>query len=228
MSQNYDVATVTIISVSRLVGTLIVIPALAKKWPGWHKPDRPKTPNDPPPRADSPVSSPRGGTMSGAGSLVLAALSIASGALFSRAGIPAGMLIGALAASGAFTLATGKNLDFPSIVLTAAQIGIGISIAEQIGPDQVLRLTQFRFLFALLASGAFTIAASLLLAFILQRITGWDPLTCILATSAGGLSQMTVVAEEMKADVLTVGILHLARYISIISCMPLLILLFLR
>ncbi|MDR1915559.1 MAG: AbrB family transcriptional regulator [Synergistaceae bacterium] len=226
LSQNYDAATITIISVSRLVGTLIVIPWIARRWSGHKHAEVP--PVEMEPYSQSSRALHEYETMSAAQTLSVALLSIAAGILFSHAGIPAGMMLGALAASGGATLVLGRSLKFPPLILAAAQIGIGIAIARQFGPEQREYLTQFRFLFSIIVSGAFTIAASLLLAYILHKMTGWDTLTCLLSASAGGISQMVVLAEDMNADVLTVGILHLARYLAIVSCMPLLIILILE
>lgn len=220
LSMNYDAATITIISVSRLVAVLVVTPWVAKRWS-----ERMRA------RAQGEAIYAKPGycdvdgipLMSRCETAVLALLSLAGGWLFDRLGTPAGFMVGALFISGLLSLLSGKLCRFSPKVLAAAQIGIGVTIAQQFGPEQLAYLGNPRFVLSILFCGAFSILATLTLGVILQRMTGWDPLTCLLSTCAGGLSQMVVVSEEMKADSLTIGILHLARYLAIISCMPFLI-----
>lgn len=222
LSKHYDVATITVIGVTRLVATLFFTPWLARKWSeklscgnGCHSGVQPVPEQPPLPHFSRP------------GILLLVACSFAGGILFDRLGVPAGLMVGALAASSAMSLITGRTYSFPPLLLAAAQIGIGIAIARQFGPQQLQFMLQFRFAVSVTVSSALTICGTLVLARLLHKITGMDPLTCLLSTSAGGLSQMIVVAEEMQADSLTISILHLARYIAIVSCMPILITLFL-
>jgi membrane AbrB-like protein len=108
-------------------------------------------------------------------------------------------------------------------VACAAQIGLGIAIAERFGPQQLARLANARFFASLIACTSISLAGTVLLAYFLHKGTKWDPLTCLLSTSAGGLTQMIAVSEEMKADSLIVGILHLTRYLVIVYCMPIII-----
>lgn len=220
LSKNYDVATITIIGVTRLVAVLILTPWVAHHWSARLKraeDGRRK------PAWDVATSQRETGKLSGGEIAFVAFLSVVSGVLLNIAGVPAGLMIGALCASSLSTLSVNKTFDFHPGVHAAAQIGIGIVIARQFGPEQLAYLTQGRFIVSLLLSTGFIVLATLVLAYILQRITGWEPLMCLLASSAGGLSQMIMVAEEMHSDSLTIGLLHLARYFAIIMLMPLLI-----
>jgi membrane AbrB-like protein len=218
LSLNLDVATITIISVTRLVSALVITPWIARKWAARLRERGAGAYRE---RArgefkESP-SLPR------AGVVCMAALSVAGGVAFDAAGIPAGFMIGALCASGAFTLISGRGYCIHPKLIVAAQIGLGIAIAREFGPEQIGYLTNPKFLCSLVVCNTLTNGANLLLAVILQRTTGWSPITCLLSTCAGGLSQMVVVAEEMDGDPLTIGLLHLARYLAIIFCMPFII-----
>ena len=158
--------------------------------------------------------------------LMLIFFAAVSGFAFDRAGIPAGAMIGALAASAAFSLVSGRSVPFSISVRNAAQIGMGMTIASHI--DGSLLRSMLNIIPALVLSTIFILASTSLLAWTLARFTGWHPKTCILSTSAGGLSQMVVIAEEEGSDTLRVGVLHLARYLSIIGGMPFLISWFLK
>lgn len=218
LSRNYDVATITIIGVTRLIAVLVLTPWLAKKWTDRLSPGEIVLTDAERAYIDAkPVKM----TRTNIAFVVVAAF--AGGFLFDYLGVPAGLMIGALVGSGLVTLVTGRDYNFPPRLLAASQIGIGIAIAQQFGPEQIIYLTDLRFLVSVVVSNAFSISGTLLLAYVLQKMTKYDPLTALLSTSAGGLGQMVAVAEEMHADSLTIGMLHLARYLAIISCMPVII-----
>jgi membrane AbrB-like protein len=222
LSMNYDVATVTMISVTRLIVILILTPPLAAMWSKKQR------------LAGRSFSSPTGKekteqtlSMNSREISLTAVLAALCGFLLDRFHVPAGFMLGAMCASGFVSLYTGHRCGLSAKLTLVAQIGIGVAIARHFGPDHAAYLMNRRFLAAIFISGAYTITFTLLLGYLIHRMTGWEPLTCLLSTSAGGLSQMIIVAEEMKADSLTVGILHLARYLVIILSMPFLITFFL-
>ncbi len=219
LSQNYDVATITVIQTFRLVGVLALTPWLARKWSLRLE-------------AKGQLHSSAGDVQEAEGdtrffsrpeTVLLVFLAVGGGLVFQSFGVPAGAMLGALTFSGGMGVVRNKSYPFPWWIASAAQIGIGIAIAQQFKPEQAEMLLNVRFLLSVALSTAFVITATLLLGYLLQKMTRWSPLTCLLSSSAGGLSQMVLVAEEMKADSLTIGVLHLARYLAIVSCMPFLI-----
>ncbi len=220
LSKNYDVATITVIQSFRLVGVLAMTPWLAQRWSSRLKGKG---------QSFSSAASVSGITdmclrlFSLTEIILLVSLAALGGIVFQFLNIPAGTMLGALVLSGGMGIVCNKTYPFPQKITTAAQIGIGIAIARQFGPEQLETLSNVRFLSAAVFSTGFVVAGTLLLGYLLQKMTQWNPLTCLLSTSAGGLSQMVLVAEEMKADPLIIGVLHLARYLAIVSCMPFLI-----
>jgi membrane AbrB-like protein len=226
LSMNYDVATVTIISVTRLITVLALTPWLAKRWARRLSGDANYEGGGTPARSkiSDSISSTK---ITFFGICILTACSVFGGYLFEFFKVPAGFMLGSLFFSGIFTMISDFDYDIPVYIVNAVQIGLGIAIAKYFGPEQLGYLTNPRFITSLLICTAFSISATLVLALLVQKATKWDPLTCLLSTSAGGLTQMTVVSEEMGADSLAVGILHLTRYLVIVSCMPVIIKLFL-
>lgn len=220
LSKNYDVATITIIQTFRLVSTLALTPWLAKKWSERQggEDSRFLASEDVRENAEqSPAS------FSRREMLILIFSAAIAGLCMQTLGVPAGAMLGALALSGAFCAGFNKTYVFSRKITFAAQIGIGIAVGRQFGPSQIDILTNFRFLSAVIASTGFIMAGMLFLSFALQKMTHWPPLTCLLSASAGGMTQMVVVAEEMNADSFTISILHLARYLSVVSYMPFLV-----
>lgn len=217
LSMNYDVATITMIGVSRLVFVLAFTPWLARCWAE-------RTPREPGIAEAGPRAHSAGlGPVHPAFVMAFAGAAAAGGLLFNRAGVPAGFMLGALFATGGLSLAANRVCALPNWIVRAAQVGIGVTIGGQFGPEQWAFFTAPRFLLSLVACGLYTVSASVALAWLVRRVSGLDPLVCLLSCSAGGLTQIVVIAEDMGADSLTIGVLHLARYLAIVSCMPFLI-----
>ena len=219
LSQNYDVATITVIQTFRLVGVLALTPWLVRKWSSrlaakgqLHSSIE-----------DVQTTEEDIRFFSRSETALLIFLAVGGGLAFQSWGIPAGAMLGALTLSGGMGVVRDKSYPFPRWIASAAQIGIGIAIAQQFKPEQAEMLLNVRFLLSVAFSTVFVIAATLLLGYLLQKMTRWNPLTCLLSSSAGGFTQMVLVAEEMRADSLTIGVLHLTRYLAIVSCMPFLI-----
>ena len=212
MSQGYDVATITFIQVFRLIFVLLLTPLIARHWSAKHP--HIATPSLTP-IADEKTTAPKANVP------MLVFFACLGGWLGVQFKIPAGDMLGSMLGTALIGLSTGKEIPFPAWVRSWAQIGIGMSIAQRLGPESLMQLRPL--LLPLIAPTFLIVISSLLLAIALQRLTRWDMLTCLLSTSAGGLSQMIVIAEETEADSLTVGVLHTARFLSVISLMPILV-----
>ncbi len=220
LSQNYDVATVTFVQVFRLVIVILVTPLIARIWRrriGERLAPRESCAARTSPDDLGPPCEPFGM----ADLAVVAFFSIALGMFFDHLHVPAGPLFGGMIAVGAVGLARNRTTPFPTWLRNAAQIGLGFAIAQRFDHATLALLP--RLLVPLLLPTAFLLTSSVVLALLLQRVSGWDVMTCLLSTSAGGLSQMVVIAEEYGADPLKVGILHTIRYLTIIAVMPFLI-----
>ena len=64
------------------------------------------------------------------------------------------------------------------------------------------------------------IAAGLLVAFVLQRLTGWNYGLCALALAPAGTLEMTILAEQLDYDPMVVFSLHFTRTVSVIVAAP--------
>jgi membrane AbrB-like protein len=120
----------------------------------------------------------------------------------------------------AMNLAGKEQPPLPGGLRTAAQIGIGIIIAANITTDTLRQFTTMAGPVILITLAM--LAGSLSLGFLLHRMTGWNYPTCLLSTSLGGLSQMSIISEEMGADPLKVSILQTVRLVTILMVFPLL------
>lgn len=131
-------------------------------------------------------------------------------------------MLGALLFTAGFSLAGFKLEAPPTMVRDLTRIGIGALIGMQF-----TREFFYDFQYMLLPALLFTIlilGTSVIMARIIEKITGWDRMTCVLATAPAGLSSMTALAMEVKCQPFEITMMHLARVLTIKTIVPILIL----
>ncbi len=69
----------------------------------------------------------------------------------------------------------------------------------------------------------FLVISGIALAFVARTVFGWDLTTSLLACSAAGVTQMSAIALDMKADAVTVGLVQILRLALIVLTMPVII-----
>lgn len=211
LSLGVDVASVTILQVFRLIGSMFVMPLLGAKY------------------AKGGLNSLNGEALPCAaldspnvwGYVAFIGFALIGGLVGTISRIPAGTLLGSMAFVGAFCALGVPMWSPPKIIRSIAQAGVGITIGLYI-TEETLR--QFYFmLFPILLLTAGMIVCGVILSFILKRITNWDLVTCLLSASPAGLTQMCAIADEMGADPLIVSLMHTVRLVSILFVMPFLL-----
>lgn len=144
---------------------------------------------------------------------------LAGAALFELLRVPAGALIGAMVAVTLLNLAPTavSELPSPARFLTFAAVGwlIGQGITGDVLHSLVsnIHLIWITVVLLLVFGG--------LLAFVLVRLGLLDPATAFLATSPGGLAQMSALSAAVDADASVVATLHILRVVSVIAIAPL-------
>lgn len=131
--------------------------------------------------------------------------------------IPAGALIGAMFAVGAFNMYTGKG-KIPGSFKTLSQIAVGGIIGLNF---TVETLGSLKYLIApalLLVLGLMLYC--IFLGFIIHKLTGLDLITSLFSTSPGGLADTSIISDAYGADTPKVAMLHLVRLITVISLLP--------
>ncbi|MBL3539062.1 AbrB family transcriptional regulator [Aminivibrio sp.] len=228
MSLGADVASVTLLQVFRLLAAILATPIFCRRWTAWCEGKTQGAPSCSCPlpqeiqdMADDDLPPWRWeNRLSARGFAVLAAVALAGGFTGFRLHLPVGILTGAMFAVSIMNLAGKEQPPIPGALRTTAQIGIGITIAGNITADTLRQFTTMAG--PVIAITLAMLAASLSLGFLLHRMTGWDYPTCLLSTSLGGLSQMSIISEEMGADPLRVSILQSVRLLTILMVFPLL------
>ncbi len=217
LSMGADVASVTLLQIFRLLAAVLTTPVLCRMWMRNH----------PSPvccvaeEGDDPIKLVRTPVPSRARlrtNVLCAAAAVAGGLAGKWLSLPAGALIGAMAASGAVTNAAGEPRLPDRLIRTFGQVGVGVIIARSITKEVLLGFLSLLGPLALLTVGM--IGGSLLLAVLLHRIAGFSPMTCMLASSPGGLSQIASIADEFGADPVIVSLIQTVRLLSIILVLP--------
>lgn len=168
---------------------------------------------DPLPQGQGP-----GWTISLLGQLRTLILAAVGGTALYLTGMPAGGLIGAMAGVGVVKISGCPCPEPPDIVRLVARLGLGGMIGLNLTLETLAGLAQIAWPVTLLT--VTMLLNGFLLALVLRRLTGWAMETCVLSTSAAGLSQMSLIADDLGADPAVVAMMHLVRLMTIIIVMP--------
>jgi membrane AbrB-like protein len=148
------------------------------------------------------------------------AIGTAGGALILFAGLPGGLISGAMIAVGAAAIA-GRPLAMPPLLTQSVLVLLGISLGSLVSQQMLHNIGAYPLTIALLALATFcsTFGSSLYL----QRMHRWDPTSAFLAASPGALSQITMLAVEKGADVSAIAVVQTMRVIILTAALPLLL-----
>ena len=138
--------------------------------------------------------------------------------------LPAGVLVGSMLAVGlcnCFGGRLGFQAYMPAKVRIGGQILIGCLLGLNLNPNTIMELRTIwapalAIVVILLVSGCFT-------GFMVHKICKIDLCTAILSSSAGGLTELSVLAASLGVDGPKVAIIHLIRIITVITTMPLIL-----
>lgn len=217
LSLNADTITITLLQLFRVILFLVLMPFLAQ-W--MSKKNNATIAN---PKAPNPFN-PNGKVLLEKPSLkafLILSLTAISGGFIGRAlGLPAGDLLGTMLFVAVLSIMHPCLPQVHPLARSLARIGVGLAIAQQV-TRQTIQLLSSIFVPILILAVAM-IFSGLALSWILHKITGWDYSTCLLASSPGGLTQMSIIADEVGANPLLVSALHTTRLISILTVLPLL------
>ncbi|MGF1494484.1 MAG: AbrB family transcriptional regulator [Microcoleaceae cyanobacterium] len=134
-------------------------------------------------------------------------------------GIPAGALVGSMLAVALFNIFGQIEVpSFPAEIRLFFQLGVGILLGSKFTAETFYSLKEL-WRPALLGA-AITISAGLVSGILISRFLGIEELTAFLATSPGGLTDMSLVALDVGAKTSVVIVMHLTRLISILIIIP--------
>ncbi len=199
-----DGVAVAFLQTSRLLLTMLLIPILARRVPGPICTDTERQTVRKPGYIDWAI---------------LLALGSVAAFLFSSLHVPAGTMVGPMLAVGLYTKVGGIGAKPNKTLQSVVQMGVGGLVGLGITKDSLLRIDEY-FLPALLLC-VLIVGGSLLLSLALNKISGWDKRTCLLAASPAGLSPTVLLSMELEADSAKVIVFQVLRLGLVLLFAPL-------
>lgn len=144
-------------------------------------------------------------------------LSACGGCIFYIMGVTAGALIGSMLASGCFCVIKGRQ-KYPPQLKKILQIGSGAYIGVKFTRSLCANL--WNLLIPLFISFLCVISFTLVIGLAISKFSNMDICTAMLAASPGGLQEMSLLADELDADTVSVSVLHVFRLFIVLTTFP--------
>jgi len=202
VSFNADSFMVTLFHASRMVTLLVVMPIIIRAMPPDSRP-QPKQPEKPQKTHQSKFDWP-----------VVIIISAVSGILLDRLQVPAGALLGPLVCTAIYVRVRKTQMRFAGSCRGVVDSLVGGVVGTRVTRDSLFALPGI--VMPLVTLNVLMILSSLLLGYVLYRISSLSRVTAQLASVPGGLSPFIVLAGSMGADVSRVAVFHLCRYLTMI------------
>lgn len=148
------------------------------------------------------------------------AIGTIGGLLFLVAGLPGGLITGAMLAVGSAAM-LGRSMAVPAHLTQAVLVLLGISLGSLMSRQLLQHVSAYPVTIGLLALATFctTLGSS----YYLQRLHGWDRTSAFLAASPGALSQIALLAIEKGADMPAIAVVQTLRVIILTAALPLIL-----
>ncbi len=209
-----DAAVVALMQFFRLGAILMGLPPLA----AWlcKRFDKPGTQNS---YVDESVQSKQEKKPEGLSPLLFALLIATCGALLGAwLELPAGGFVGALTLTGLASFFGVPLKGLPAKSRDLALLGLGSTISLTLNAETVAALGPI--LLPVLCITTVMMAWGMILSIFVRKTMGWNLMTCLLASSPGGVTSLSAVSADLGADPLQVSLLHLVRLFTIFLLLP--------
>lgn len=206
-----DPALSTVMQMVRLLFSVIVLPQLAfrvcARREGAQEPTDPTlAPGYKPPEIRTPRNT-----------AITVAEAVGAGIVGKLLGVPAGALIFAVFAVAGRNIRTGRAY-LPKWLRLGAQCVSGMCVGVGISMQDVQNMRH------LLLPIAITLVSLLVCnyvcAILIHKLCRLEFSTCLFGAIPAGVSDMALIATEMGGDAPKVAVLHLVRYVGILTVMP--------
>lgn len=210
-----DPALSTAMQIIRLLFCVAVLPQLAfrvcaRRGGQGADPDPAQVPGYKPPEVQTPRNI-----------AVTALEAVGAGLLGKLAGVPAGAMVFAVFAVAARNLRTQGRAYLPKWLRLGAQCVSGMCVGAVISVQDVANMRLL--LLPIVIMLCSLVVCNYLCAFLIYRLCRLDFSTCLFGAIPAGVSDMALIATEMGGDAPKVAVLHLVRYVGILSVMPMII-----
>ena len=141
------------------------------------------------------------------------------GVLFSLIHVPLPWTLGPIAAISLYALKTGKRIYWSIKIRNITLIIFGYAMGRPFTAETGQKIIEY--LPLMLIATIVTVSVGILVGYISYKKTGLSLSTCLLGCVPGGLSQMVVLAEEMKdTDQTAVTIMQTVRMLAVVFIVP--------
>lgn len=131
--------------------------------------------------------------------------------------IPAGAMVLSMIAAAAFNITSGRGY-FPSNYRSVTQSATGALIGSRMTSADIFGIKDILLPAAVLTVGM--LCLTFFIGYAIYKFSKFDLITALLASTPGGLTEITMMAEEVGADAPKVAVLHLFRLVTVISVFP--------
>jgi membrane AbrB-like protein len=149
-----------------------------------------------------------------AGLALLVGVTSVGALLLKRLRVPNAWVIGPLLLALALTAAGIHLSRLPEWMIRAGQLMIGVSLGTRFTPTFVHTAPRFLACVAACTLAAMALAGGFALA--LAHLAGINPATALLATSPGGIAEMSLTARVLQLGVPIVSAFHVARMLVVV------------
>ena len=132
-------------------------------------------------------------------------------------GIPVGALLGSMLAVGIYNC-LGFQAFMPSHIRVGAQIMIGCLLGLNLNLNTFMELRTI--IVPALVLVTMLLTWGIMTGFIVFKFCKLDMPTAFLSSSAGGMTELSLLAESLGGDGPKVVLLHFFRLITVVSVMP--------
>lgn len=153
-------------------------------------------------------------------SLLALSLGAVAGYLFYLANIPLPWLLGAMIANAAAALAR-LPVRSPAVIRPAMAGVLGTMLGASFGADFLAHVLLWKT--PLVGMLVCTLVGATLSYQVLKRFGSMSPSTAYFAAMPGGLAEMIMLAEQSRADVRMVALVHAFRIFVTVLCLPFII-----
>jgi membrane AbrB-like protein len=237
MSFGADPFVVALLQLTRLLATMMTFPFLIQRgfkngalrahasvrfeFASQTLDDRAKMGgNNVPPRGGAPPLIKKNNKVLKIDFLVLGILGIASSYAGLYFNVPAGAMVGPMLIIAIYANARHLKVQVGGTIQKIMQVGVGGMAGLSVTRESVMGLATY--ILPIVALDLIIVGGCVLLAMLLRRFSGWDAITCLMATSPGGLSFIILLAMEKNLDVKTIAIFQALRMALVLLLIPLL------
>ncbi len=149
--------------------------------------------------------------------VVSSMVAIAGGYVFNHINFPAGAIVGAIFSIILLNLVTDKAA-YPSYLKTAVQLLAGCYIGSKMTSQFLSEIPTLAIPLVVLILELFFMA--FVTAYIIHKLTKLNFATALFSSTPGGITEMSIISEEMGLDTPKIVLMHTCRIIAVLSILP--------